>query len=284
VISSDRLAKILALLELKRSPQYIDRSSRENDCYSTGFALEGVDYHFIGVSGTTVRCLARDPILQTFQAETQLSLFDVVRSSPTITHYVGQYELKWNSWQSFSREQWHRIKYITLDAYKIRHWLESKWVGRKKLVTVVRYRALKAVWGLQDQDKRNFSSLDILRKVHGKNFFLHPGYERAISRLETVLESLKETGELDKSSDGRFSLTGLGVAAIERIEEEDRKHRDNLRLQRRMLYLTIVVALAALFQAGVVKAPPAREFKKWFWQSEPRSTGVVGRCAGRLSP
>lgn len=79
--------------------------------------------------------------------------------------------------------------------------------------------------------------------------------------MRFYLDKLAETNDLVKNGID-YQITGHGVAAIELYEEQERKHGESISTQRRMFWLTIVIALLTLVQAGLVKLPPLLDLTK----------------------
>jgi hypothetical protein len=50
-------------------------------------------------------------------------------------------------------------------------------------------------------------------------------------------------------------VTSKAITTLERYEEEERRHIQAVKLQRKMLYLTFILILVGLLQAGVIKLP-----------------------------
>jgi len=83
---------------------------------------------------------------------------------------------------------------------------------------------------------------------------MHPKGQAVEKKLVLFLDSLVETGELSKINT-EYVVKGKAIVTIENYEEAERRHRDNLRSQRKMLCLTVPFAIFALVQAGVIKVP-----------------------------
>jgi hypothetical protein len=73
-------------------------------------------------------------------------------------------------------------------------------------------------------------------------------------KVEFYLDSLVDTGELKKIN-YEYVLTGNALRAIEEYEEQERKHTESVKIQWRMFWLTLVIALLTFVQAGLVKMP-----------------------------
>ena len=70
-------------------------------------------------------------------------------------------------------------------------------------------------------------------------------------KLELYLDSLAETGELSKVSN-EYVVTGKAIVTIENYEGAERRHRDNIKAQRRKFYLTFILVIFALVQVVVM--------------------------------
>jgi hypothetical protein len=127
--------------------------------------------------------------------------------------------------------------------------------NRTKLVMVQRHELLKTL--VQNHFKSTHTGidqLDLMTKLHSIRWITHPEGEAVEKELELYLDSLVETGKLSKINT-EYVVKGKAIVTIENYEEAERRHRDNLRSQRRMIYLTILLAIFALVQAGVIKVP-----------------------------
>jgi hypothetical protein len=80
----------------------------------------------------------------------------------------------------------------------------------------------------------------------------HPEWERLSARIDFHLERLAESGELRKVSYG-YEPTGLALKALEDTEEQDRRHRESIKVQIGLGFLAFVTAVMAAAQAGLVK-------------------------------
>lgn len=270
VISSDRLIYLIDLAMAKRAPALISRSgpaAEAIDCFVIHFQLDGHEYNIDTRHGDLVKCrrwLGREE--GGFIEPAELSIYDVLRGRPEIRHFYGIYDLTWSSWESFSWEQRHHWTYVQLAISKCKAWLSSERNRFKKVVTVERYTALKAVWELQLIRDQPVSSIAVISHIHGIEIFSHPLESAVSTRMRLVLKSLVDTGELKQPDSVSFVLTGGGLSSLERVEEEDRKHRDAMRIQRRMVWLTLILMLSAIVQADLVDLPTLLKIDRWPWQ------------------
>ena len=56
----------------------------------------------------------------------------------------------------------------------------------------------------------------------------------------------------------------LKVEAIEEYEEQERKHTENVKMQRRMFYVAVAVAFLTVAQAGLIKLPTLLDLSSLF--------------------
>jgi hypothetical protein len=83
---------------------------------------------------------------------------------------------------------------------------------------------------------------------------LHPDGDAQHKKVNFYLDSLVRSGELDKI-DYKYSVAGAALRTIEEYEEEERKHTETVKMQRRMFWLTLVIAFLTFVQAGLIKIP-----------------------------
>lgn len=107
-------------------------------------------------------------------------------------------------------------------------------------------------------------AVDILNTLYGNRWAEHPDGQRMLRRYNLILDSLVETKDLNRPSYA-CHLTPRGIATLSQYDEDDRQHHDNITQQRRLLWLTVVIALVAAAQAGITywqevnPDPPSQE-------------------------
>lgn len=68
-----------------------------------------------------------------------------------------------------------------------------------------------------------------------------------------------KSGELNKINH-EYEVTGKAIITLERYEEQERRHVEAVKLQRKMVLLTIFLVIMAAVQAGLIKFPPLLDF------------------------
>ncbi|MBW4529450.1 MAG: hypothetical protein KME02_02060 [Aphanothece saxicola GSE-SYN-MK-01-06B] len=109
-------------------------------------------------------------------------------------------------------------------------------------------------------DGRNeHEPLDLMTSLYSIKWFSHPQGKQVQERLKFYLESLVDTGELRKVK-CKYVVTGLALRAIEEYEEEERKHTENVKIQRWAYWVAISIAALTVVQAGLIKLPPILDY------------------------
>jgi len=71
---------------------------------------------------------------------------------------------------------------------------------------------------------------------------------------DDYLDSLVDSGELEKVNN-EYVVKGAAISTIEKYEEDERRHTEAVKLQRKMFWLTVVAVIFAMIQTGVIKLP-----------------------------
>lgn len=58
-------------------------------------------------------------------------------------------------------------------------------------------------------------------------------------------------------------MTGKAISTLERYEEEEWRHTEAVKLQKKMVWLTIILAFVAMIQAGLIRLPALIDFVSW---------------------
>ena len=98
--------------------------------------------------------------------------------------------------------------------------------------------------------------------LYSVKWIYHPDKESQRKRLTFHLDSLVDTGELRRVG-LKYELTGEALKAIEIYEEQERKHTENVKIQRRMFWLTLAIVLLTGAQANLYKLPTLIDLSGW---------------------
>ena len=266
MFSSDQLRFWLNYAETVRAPLRIPLTgprSREVRCVSVHFNLDGEDYLFERIEGDSVYCKLWDGFV--FTGEHQLSLFDVWRSTPLAVQYWEGFEFRFTDWASFAREQTWRAR-LLWDRFGQVIWKIRGAAHRfRKDVAIERFAVLATVRALQ-VEKAMPGEMEVSRRLLGEHWLRFADGLGQHARVKLMLDALVDLNEL-KLINYRYKVTGTGIAALSQYEEEERKHKESLGLQKGIRWLTVIMAGAALLQAKVIDFKPLFTLKgPWPWQ------------------
>ena len=254
---SKKIKKYLLNVALKRpAPQRAPRSGLEGEalnCYVVRVFKDNDDALIIETSdGDKLDCLEFDGHQYSIKAGHNLE--SLLKYKFEFTHYYGLATILYPGWFDFAKGYTLKIPYIKAWLKFKRDDLFQFIYNRKKFITKQRIDLLKAILDAQLNGADRVSSISAMSFIYSERVFSHPNWEDYFHRTELYLNALADTHELARSN-GDYTITGQGISAIERYEEEERKHSETMTNQRRMFWLTLTIAALTLVQAGLIKLP-----------------------------
>lgn len=185
----------------------------------------------------------------------KLPVHEIKNYQLRITHYYGLAEIVYTNILNFA---WHRISgwvyakvHYKQQAYKLSQFA----FNRKKLLTKKRIELIQFM--IEDQiqrDHKGISTLDLMTKLYSLHWVLHPDSKYQEEKLELYLDSLVNSGDLERVN-GEYVVQGKAINTLEAYQEEERRHRESVRIQRRIVALTLFIAIFALVQTGIIAVP-----------------------------
>lgn len=244
-----QLSSLLSKMCESSIPLTGDSRARVN-CFEIALDKDSKPYFFVrGVEGDNLTGMLWDGT--SYSTEAKIPIETIVAHDLFITHYYGHDEIKYRGIYDFIINNITRWIYIKMYIEK----LDQYFFNKKKLVTKERMDLLKLM--LSDQFERSHSGIsiiDLMTKLYSIKWVLHPKSDVQEKKLELYLDSLVKSGDIKKINH-EYEVTGTAISSIEKFEEEERRHVENVKMQKRALWLTIIIAIAALIQAGVIKLP-----------------------------
>ncbi|WP_112310359.1 hypothetical protein [Pseudogemmobacter bohemicus] len=146
----------------------------------------------------------------------------------------------------------HVVPLSWLNLYRGRF---LQWMfNRKPLVRRERYDVLRWAYdrGLA-QGTTDISPETFLKETSSLRWMRHPKGGETLRYYSLVFESLLGSGDLQRPAGQGYRLAPQALATLSRLEEDNRRHKDNLRQQSIMAVLTfalILVGLPAALDAG----------------------------------
>lgn len=190
-----------------------------------------------------------------YEDSAEISITDLNNGFFNVTHFYGLTEI---IYESIYDATWHYVTRFIYIKIRLRRHIDSTYqhfFNKRKLVTKKRMDLLRLM--MDDQlDRRHdgVTSIDLISRIYSMRLFLHPSWELQHKKIKIYLESLVSSGELQKIND-EYVVTGKAISTIEQYEEDERRHTEAVKIQRRILYLTIVAVMVAAVQSGLIKLP-----------------------------
>ncbi len=199
-----------------------------------------------------------------FAEEASISWSESEKNDLVISHYYGTAEVTYTSIYRFI---WHSITkliYVKIHSHRLVENIDQYFFNKRKLVTKKRMELLQFM--MEDQLNRTHNGIDVLdlmTKLYSVKWVLHPTRVEQERRLEFYLESLVASKDIEKIN-REYVVTGNAIQTIEKYYEEEKKYLETVKLQKKMFYVTVILALMAMIQAGIIKLPTLIDWTKLF--------------------
>lgn len=262
---------ILPKLLIKKSPQIIPRSGEEGkkaDCYTIylrdkseklSYLVEKIDKEKNELS------VLRLDKSNTFSVKETLSLSSISTDNMEVTHYYGLFNLNYNNvydlafnfvtkydlakvkvrifWDFISQSRFNKRELATKNSLELLNFMVVSQMNEN----ISRSHS----WGRPSIEGIDIFSL--MTKLYSLRWVSHPYSSQQMRKLELYLESLTESGDLRKDN-SKYFVTGRALKTLEKYEENERRHKDALGIQKRIFWLTLILAIAAVIEAHLVKS------------------------------
>jgi hypothetical protein len=157
-----------------------------------------------------------------------------------------------------------KIQYLILYVHILSYKCSQFIYNRKRLVTIQRLELLKALVDNHiEKDGKGIGLIDIMTKLYSIRWLEHPDSDSQEKKLSLYLDSLVDSGELTKDSTDYY-VTRKAILTLEKYEEDERRHRNQIRLQIMMVILTGLLALIAMIQTEIIKVPTILDLTDYF--------------------
>lgn len=165
-----------------------------------------------------------------------------------IRHFYGETETTYTSPVVAALSRFLRI-----------HWLLWFWhrfskanASRKTKFLRERKTVLEVIVRLDDERQSGINSLSVAREIRGPDLFLLPSEVKAryFRHIHRIIDSLAFTQEIEYDKNRKtYTPTGKSMASLLEWEKELRIHRSQVRRERMIVCLTLVIALGTTVQA-----------------------------------
>jgi hypothetical protein len=260
------IRKLVSKFLRMRCPSRIPRSGKEGEaqnCFSVRITKEQ-DPFFL-VNGLDERCLKGEVWSGTkyeIDASIPFSLLD--HKDIEITHYYGLSTIKYSGIWDYIIHGLTKKEYIKINLMQFFSRIWQYYFNKQKLVMLQRHELLKVLVDFHIKSAhKGIHSIDLMTKLYSINWVLHPEGSEQNKKLDLYLESFVNSGELRKSN-REYYVTSNAIMTLAKYEEEERRHKNIVNLQKKMVLLTLILAFLAMVQAGIIKFPTLLDLSQLF--------------------
>jgi hypothetical protein len=238
-------------------PELIPRSGAGADnvnCFSVRID-KGTDPYLVvlAMNKNSLSCLQWDG--NRFATKVESKITDHDQSEYAIKHYYGPSEIAYSGLVDLAIGRALRLPYIWIGIRRVLAQVDQHFFNKKKFYSKKRNDLLRLLVDRMLAGQEESSAMDIMTELYSIKWFSHPAGDIEHQKVKFYLESLVASGEL--STDGyHFKVTNKAVSTLEIYEEQERKHTESIKLQRRMFVIATVVAALTFVQAGLIKLKP----------------------------
>ncbi|MCG7981064.1 MAG: hypothetical protein G8D81_13260 [gamma proteobacterium symbiont of Clathrolucina costata] len=192
--------------------------------------------------------------------EKVIELEQIDRKQLRIIHYYGLSEIRYYGLWDYLRNGATGFQYLLIIGYGTLSSVNQYFFIKKKLVTKQRMELLQyLVAHHYESGGGGLGVIELMSQLYSIRWISHPDSESQQRKVELYLASLVDSGELEKNGTS-YRVKGKAISTIESFEEEERRHTDNVRLQRKAIWVSVILAVFALIQADVIKLPTVLDY------------------------
>ena len=263
------LPKILKVKTDHRIPRSGIEGKKVN-CFGLHFDNEDSPY-FLAEGITDCRIDGLKWSKSSYSEKGSLSIYELHNHKFKLTHFYGLYDVKFSSIHNYAFHYITKFIYIKLNIIRFIESTSQFFFNKKRLVTVKRMDLLQVMLNDQmDREHKGISIINLMTLLYTHKWLFHPERDSQRDLLKIYLDSLVESGEL-RVTNLQYEVTGKAISTLEKFEESEQRHVSSVKIQRRMFWLTIILVLIGIVQAGIVKPPVLLDFSKQATVQEPHN-------------
>jgi hypothetical protein len=245
-----RVSRLLFNTLLRRQcndsiPRSGERALRVN-CYVTYLKYGEDDWALLVQSVSEYGLTGRYWDGSSFSTDTSIPFQYIEGASLEINHYYKVYDFKYNSISEYVLKD--LSQYFRLIVFRNEF---SQFVfNRQELALSERINVLKVL--LQqtvENDQFQVSEVSLGNLIHGDRWILHPDRARQQRHSRLILESLAESGELERVQYG-YRITDRAITTISEYEAANTRHSETVTQSKQLKWLTFALIIVGLLQAA----------------------------------
>ncbi len=258
-------AWLLPKLLAKKSPSSIPRTGeagKKMNCYSIylGADDEKPTHLLDGYDQNTQELIGLAPDANGyFRNEVILPIDKVLEEGINVYFYYGLSTQRYTNMYILALYQVIPLDKLVIRLKRCRLAVSQAIFNKKKLITRDSIQLLQTIVDNQlketspstwtNSSSTGVTACSLMTALYSSKWIEHPASGTEKRRLELHLDALTDSGDLTKGSNGLYLATGRALRTIEEHEELERRHGEAVRQQWLMLFLTLVLAIAAAAEA-----------------------------------
>jgi len=223
------------------------------NCFSVSIDRFGEPYFLVtALSGPRLHGLEWTG--ERYAIKRSIELSDIDPRDVFVAHYYGLSDISYSGILDLAIGRIFFWPYIKIHTNRFFSRVDQYFFNKKKLITKQRIDLLRFLVDRHLEGSPIRDTIDLMTALYTIKWVLHPDRDSQRLKLRFYLRSLVDTGEL-RESDSGYEVTGNALRAIEEYEEQERKHTESVKIQRRIMWLTLAIAFLTAVQAELLKLP-----------------------------
>lgn len=189
-----------------------------------------------------------------------INIKDINEYELEITHFFGLITITFNGINDYAWNYYSKYIYIKLWLRNIIENIDQYFFNKKKIITEDRLSLLNNMITIQlDKYHSGISFIGLMTELYSFKWLNHPNKDYEKRKLKLYLDSLLETGDIEYKND-RYIVTGKAISTLEAYEKSEEKNINSIKHQRKIVFLTVIIAIATLLQTEIIKIPTIINF------------------------
>jgi hypothetical protein len=185
---------------------------------------------------------------KSFSLEADERVRNLLDKEVGIIHYYGLDKIEFTGAWDFLWHHYTGSFYIQIGARRTWQSVSHFVFNKRSLPSQRRLRILRLLISSHLSGKTDgLTTSDIKTEIYSTRWVDLPTPGSRKAELEFQLDSLLASGELEKVGSS-YRATPKSLVTLDQIDEQERRHREALRLQLWIVILTFIIALAAMVQ------------------------------------
>jgi hypothetical protein len=230
------------------------KGSEKNNCYNVFLLLNGKRNIIIqSIDSKGIRGKEYDG--NSFSKDCVVPFESLSHIDIEILHFYKSSRVSYKKLFDFFIWEKTKIFYLIIYGHILTYKCSQFIYNRRRLVTIQRMKILEVLVNNHiEQAGKGIGLIDIITRLYSIKWVGHPDGDQQQNKISLYLDSLVDSGELTKNG-ANYHVTLKAISTLEKYEEDDKRNRTQTQLQWMMISLTIILAVTAVIQAGIIKIP-----------------------------